>query len=118
MVFAVLNILIALLLGLGAVQELIVPGLRQQQTQPFLVGLAGIVVSLLFALSSIALWRRQDNARRLTIIAAVTSIVFHVYAALPPHRNVGMVALLIGAGYGLVLLAINIRPMRSNELAT
>lgn len=118
MVFAVLNILIALLLGFGAVQELIVLGIRQQPTQPFFVALAGIIVSLLFAISGIALLRRQANARRLTIIAAVASIVFHVYAALPPHRHMGMVALLIGAGYGLVLLAINLRPMRSNELAT
>lgn len=118
MVFAVLNILIALLLAFGAIQELVVRGIQHQETQPFVVGVAGIVVSLLFAISGIALWRRQANARRLTIIAAVTSIVFHVYSALPPHRTMGFVALIIGAGYGLVLLAINLRPPRSSELAT
>jgi hypothetical protein len=118
MIFAVLNILIALLLGFGAMQELIVAGVRGQQARPFFMGLAGIVVSLLFMISGIALWRRQANARRLAIIAAVTSIVFHVYAALPPHRTMGMVAVLIGAGYGLVLLVLNLKPMRSSELAT
>ena len=117
MVFAVLNILVALLLGFGAVQEL-VHGLRQQEAQPSFVGFAGIVVSLLFIISGIALWRRQANARRLVIIAAITSIVVHVYAALPPHRNVGAIALIIGAGYGLVLLATNLKHMPSNEVAT
>lgn len=116
MVFAVLNILIALLLGFGAIQELIVLG-RQQQVQPFLMGVAGIVVSLLFIISGIALWRRQANARRLVIIAAVASIVFHIYAALPPHGNVGVFALILGVGYGLVLLAVHLRRMRPNALA-
>ncbi|HXD32125.1 MAG TPA: hypothetical protein VN643_13465 [Pyrinomonadaceae bacterium] len=118
MVFAVLNLLIALLLGYGALQELIARGLRNQEFQPFLLSFGGLVVALLFGISGIALWRRQANARRLVIIAAVASIVFHVYAALPPHRQMGFVVLIIGIGYGLVLLAFHLRPMRPNAVAT
>ena len=107
MVLAVLNILVALVLGFGAVQELIVGGLRDPEAQPFM-SLAGIVVSVLFIISGVAMWRKWPSARRLAIVAAVSSILFHVYAALPPHRNVGPPALIIGAGYGLVLLVITL----------
>ena len=109
MVFAVLNILIALLLGFGAAQEFIVLGLVDRRVQPFFAGLAGIVVSLLFIISGVAMWRKWPSARRLVIVTAALSIVFHVYAALPPHRNVGPPALIIGVGYGLVLLIITLR---------
>jgi hypothetical protein len=108
MVFAVLNILIGLLLGFGAAQEFIVLGLVDRRVQPFFAGLAGIVVSVLFITSGIAMWRKWPSARRLVIVTATLSIVFHVYAALPPHRNVGPVALIVGAGYGLVLLIITL----------
>ena len=30
----------------------------------------------------------------------------HVYGALPPHRNMGYLALLIGAGYAVVMIAV------------
>jgi hypothetical protein len=108
MVLAVLNILVALTLGFGAVQELIVPGIQGGGVQPFFIGLAGIAVSVLFITSGIALLRKRPSARRLLIITAISSILFHVYAALPPHRNVGPPALIIGAGYGLVLLIITL----------
>ena len=108
MVLAVLNILIGLLLGFGAAQEFIVLGLLDRRVQPFFAGLAGIVVSVLFITSGIAMWRKWPSARRLVIITAVLSILFHIYAALPPHRNVGPSALIIGAGYGLVLLIITL----------
>jgi peptidoglycan/LPS O-acetylase OafA/YrhL len=107
MVFAVLNIVVALVLGFGVVQEFIVRGLRDRESQPF-IGLAGIVVSVLFITSGVAMWRKWPSARRLAIVTAVSSILFHVYAALPPHRNVGPPALIIGAGYGLVLLIITL----------
>jgi hypothetical protein len=32
------------------------------------------------------------------------SILFHVYGALSPHRNIGYVAVVVGAGYGLLML--------------
>lgn len=108
MVIAVLNILVALVLGFGAVQEVIVPGIRGQNVQALFIGLAGIVVSVLFIISGVATWRKWPNARWLAIVTGLSSILFHVYAALPPHRNVGPPALIIGAGYGLVLLIITL----------
>jgi hypothetical protein len=108
MVFAVLNILIGLLLGFGAAQEFIVRGIIDREVQPFFVGLAGIAVSVLFLTSGIAMWRKWPSARRLVIITAILSILFHVYAALPPHRGVGPPALILGVGYSLVLLIITL----------
>jgi hypothetical protein len=104
MVFAVLNILVGLLLGFGAAQEFIVLGIVDRRVQPFFAGLAGIVVSVLFITCGVAMWRKWPSTRRLVIVTAILSILFHVYAALPPHRNVGPPALIIGVGYGLVLL--------------
>lgn len=108
MTLAVLNILVALLTGFGAVQEFIVRGILDREVQPFCIGLAGIVVSVLFVTSGVGMWRKWPSARRLVIVTAILSILFHVYAALPPHRNVGPPALIIGAGYGLVLLIITL----------
>ena len=108
MVLAVLNILIGLLLGFGAGQEFIVVGLVDRRVQPFFAGLAGIVVSVLFITSGVALWRKWPNARRLVIITAILSILFHVYEALPPHRNMGPPALILGVGYSLVLLIVTL----------
>ena len=116
MVLAVLNILVALVLGFGAVQELIVGGLRDPEAQPFM-SLAGIVVSVLFIISGVAMWRKWPSARRLAIVTAVSSILFHVYLALPPHRKVGWPALIIGAGYGLVLLVITLSSKEKPEAA-
>ena len=106
MVLALFSILVALFLGFGAVQELIVRGVRGGEVQPFFVGLVGLIVSVLLAISGIALWRQWPMARRLALLAAISLVAFHVYAALPPHRNVGVPALIVGAGYGLVLLGI------------
>lgn len=108
MILALLNILVALFLGYGAVEEFWIRGVRGGEVQPLVVGLVGTFVSVLFALSGLALWRRRPNARALAVVAAVLSILFHVYAAFPPHRNVGILVLLVGAGYGLILLAITL----------
>jgi hypothetical protein len=108
MTLAVFNILVALVTGFGAVQEFIVRGIRGREAQPFFIGLVGIAVSLLFITSGVAMWRKWPRARPLVIITAIFSILFHVYAALPPHRTVGAPALIIGAGYGLVLLIITL----------
>ena len=108
MILAILNILVALLLGFGAVQEVIVPGILGGRIQPLIIGLIGAAVSVLFLISGIAMLRNAPNARRLAIITSILSVLFHVYAALPPHRNVGPPALIIGAGYDLVLLLITL----------
>lgn len=106
MIIGLLSLLVAFFLGFGAAQEFLGRGVRGGEVQPLWVGLAGIVVSLLLALSGIALRRQWPSRRRLVIFTAIASIAFHVYAALPPHRNVGLLALLIGAGYGVLLLGI------------
>ena len=116
MKLGLLNIVVALFLGYGAVEELIVRGVRGGETQPFVIGAVGIVVSALLVASGIALWRRRSGARRLALVAAVASVLFHVYAALPPHRNVGILVLLIGAGYGLLLLALTLSSGRAGSV--
>ena len=103
-----LGILVATFLGFGAVDELLVRGIRGGEVQPLIVGLVGATVSLLLALGALALWRQHPSARRLAIGAAVAAIVFHAYAALPPHRNVGLLALMIAAAYSAVLLGIGL----------
>jgi hypothetical protein len=107
---AMLGILLATFLGFGAVEELVVRGIRGGEVQPLIVGLIGAGVSVLLALASLALWRQHASARRLTIVAALAIIMFHAYAALPPHRNVGLLVLLVAAAYGVVLLAMALGP--------
>jgi len=84
-----LNMLVALLTGFGALQEFIVGGIRYRQLQPFLISLAGIIVSTLFIISAIALLRQWSTVRRLIILTGTLSILLHVYGVLPPHRNMG-----------------------------
>jgi hypothetical protein len=104
MILAVLTILVGLLTGFGAVQDLIVGGVINRDVQPLMISVAGTVISVLFLISGVAMWRKWASTRQLVIVTAILSILFHVYAALPPHRNAGPVALLVGVGYGLVLL--------------
>ena len=74
--------------------------------QPMLISLMGIIVSILFVTSGIAMLRRWPTARRLIIVTGTLSILLHVYGALPPHRIMGVLVLIVGAGYGLVLLVV------------
>lgn len=103
---AALGILVAMLLGFGGVEELVVVGVRGGEVQPLLIGMAGAFVSLVLALAVLALWRRHASARRLAVGAALAAIVVHGYGALPPHRNVGLLALAVAAAYGATLLGI------------
>ena len=93
-----------LALGGGAVQEFIVPGLMGGQTQALLVGLAGIVVALLCLSAVWLLWKESAGARKLAAVSGALTIVFHASAALPPYRNVGILALLMGVAVGALLL--------------
>ena len=113
MILAILSILVGLLTGFGAVQELIVRGIIDHEIQPAIVGIIGTVISVLFVVSSIALWRKWESTRRLVIVTSILSIIFHVYAALPPHRNVGPPALILGVGFGLVLLIVMLSSKRN-----
>ena len=104
MILSVLTILVSLLLAFGAAQELFVRGLAGGEIEPFFVGLAGIIVSAMLAIAGLALWRRWSMTRQILIVAGASSLLFHISAALPPHRYVGMFALLLGAGLGLILI--------------
>jgi hypothetical protein len=106
MLLVALNMVVAALTGYGAGQEIIARGILKYQTQPFLLSLAGSVVSILFMTSGIAMLRQWSTARRLIITTGMLSIVVHVYGSLPPHRNMGYLALLVGAGYGLFMLVV------------
>ena len=96
---------IGFLLGLGGLRELLVDGIWYGQLQPLLVGAAGALVSSLLLLAAIAIWRRWSRWPRLASFAGALSIVFHIYGALQPQRNVGLFAMTLGVGIGIALLA-------------
>ncbi len=109
MFLSILSTLVALLLAFGAAQELFMRGVAEGDTELLLVGLVGIAVSILIATAGIALWRRWATARKIAIVAGISSVLFHLYAALPPHRYVGMAAVLVGTVIGLVLIGASFR---------
>jgi cytochrome c biogenesis protein ResB len=100
------NILVALVMGFFALREFTTSGIRDHRLQPLVLSSAAIVVSILFIVSAVAMLREWATARSLVLITGVLSVLVHVYGALPPHRNMGYQALLIGAGYGLVMILI------------
>ncbi|HEY0160469.1 MAG TPA: hypothetical protein VGF28_24490 [Thermoanaerobaculia bacterium] len=102
----ILSILIGAVLGFGAVQELVVRGIRGGLLQPAVLGTAAMAASVLLIASGLSTKRERAGARRLTLAAAVMTIAVHAYGALPPHHNVGMLAALLGVGYGLALLLV------------
>ena len=103
---------IGLMLGFGGLQELFVRGIWNGERQPLLIGAAGTLTAALLLLAALAMWRRWTVWPRLAAFAGAVSVAFHVYAALPPARIVGVFALLTGVGIGLVLLA---QALRSRE---
>ncbi len=106
LVLVALNVLVALTTGFGALQQLVIRGIRDRQMQPLLLSLVAIIVSILFVTSGIALQRRWPTVRRLITLTGTLSILMHVYGVLPPHRNMGFFVLIVGAGYGLVMLVV------------
>jgi hypothetical protein len=96
---------IGFLLGLGGLRELLVDGIWYGQLQPLLIGAAGALVSSLLVLAAVAIWLRWSRWPRLASFAGALSIVFHIYAALQPQRNVGLLAMTAGVGIGVALLA-------------
>ena len=104
-----LNMLVAGVTGFGALQELLAGGLfagglSDGKVGTFLLSLAAVFISLLFIVSGVAMLRHWRTARRLIMATGLLSILLHVYGALPPHRNMGYIALVVGAGYGLLML--------------
>ena len=101
-----LNLVVALLTGFGALQEFIIGGILNRQMQPLLISLMAIIVSILFVISGVAMLRRWATTRRLIIVTGTLSILLHIYGALPPHRIMGILVLIVGAGYGLLMLVV------------
>jgi len=99
-----LNMLVGGLTGFGALQELLAEGLFDRKAGTLLLSLAAVFISLLFIVSGVAMLRHWRTARRLIMATGLLSILLHVYGALPPHRNMGYIALVVGAGYGLLML--------------
>ena len=116
LVLVVLNILVALALGFGAAQEFVMGGILGGRVQPFLLSSAALVVSVLFIISAIAMLRQWPAVRRLVMLTGVLSILIHIYGALPPHRNMGYLALLIGAGYALLMMLAYHRNSRRDPI--
>jgi len=87
MTLALLNTVVALFLGYGAVEELWIRGVRGGETQPLIVGIVGALVSLALAVTGFARWRHWANARQLTIFTAVALIAFHAYATTGAGRS-------------------------------
>src|SRR5688572_29152747 len=101
---AVISILIGLFLGYGAVEQFLVRGIREGLPQPAILGAAATVASALLIFSGVARLKRMPDHRRLALVAAALIVMVHAYGVLPPHRNVGMLAAVLGIGYGAVLL--------------
>ena len=101
-----LNVLVALALGFAAVQDVATRNIRDGQLQPFVLSSAVILVSILFIISAVAMWREWTTARSLVLITGVSSLLVHVYGVLPPHRTMGYLALLMGAGYAVVMILV------------
>lgn len=116
LVLVVFNVLVALALGFGAVQEFVVVGIGYGLLQPFLLSSAAIVVSMLFIVSAVAMLRQWPAGRALVLLTGVLSIIIHIYGALPPHRNMGYPALLLGAGYAFVMMFAYHRNSRRNPI--
>jgi hypothetical protein len=101
MIFAILNVVVGLLLAFGAAQEGVVGGVLAGRPASLLVGLAGTLVSLWFSASGFALLYRWSHRRGFTLLACAAMAAFGILAALPPHRYLGVLAMLLGVGYPL-----------------
>ncbi len=104
---------VAALLAFGGIQELWVRGVLGGEVQPFIIGAIGAVLSVFLVIAAVALKLRRAGAEQFAIVTAAALTVFHAYAALPPHRNVGapaLLAALLGSG---VLLTYALKSRRA-----
>jgi hypothetical protein len=111
---AVFSTVAALALGFGAIQEFIIRGLRNGEVQPGIVGVAAAIVSVMILVSGIAYVRRARVARTLCLTTGTVSLLVHGYAAIPPHFNVGRLALLVAVASALVLIGAALRTPRTD----
>jgi ABC-type proline/glycine betaine transport system permease subunit len=110
---SIVTALIGMLLGFGGLQELVVRGILYREPQPFLVGAIGALVGASLLLTALAHWRRWARWPRLAIAAGSASVLFHLYASMPPERNVGLLAMLLGVGIGIALIVRAARAERA-----
>ena len=107
--FPLTTAVIGLMLGFGGLQELVVRGVWNGEREAFVIGAAGALVSAFLLLAALAMWRRWTRWPRVAAVAGALSVAFHVYAALPPERSVGIFALASGVAIGVALLAQALR---------
>ena len=101
MVVGILNVVVGLMLAFGAAQEGVVGGLMAGRPISLLVGVTGTLVSLLLSVSGVALIQGWSRRRSIAIAACVLAAAFGLLISLPPHRYLGVLAMLIGVGYPL-----------------
>lgn len=101
---SIVTAVIGMLLGVGGLQELFVRGVLYRELQPLLVGATGALVGAMLVLSALAHWRRWPMWPRLAVATGSASVLFHLYASMPPERNVGLLAMLLGIGIGITLI--------------
>ena len=106
LVLIALNTLVSLAIGFGAIQHFIFDGVGERQLQPSLLGLGATFVSIMYLTTGIALFRQWPTEGRLINLTGMLSILLHVYGVLPPHRNMGFFVLMLGAGYGLLMVIV------------
>jgi hypothetical protein len=111
------SILVGLILGFGAVQELYERGIVGGLLQPAIMGALGAGTSILLIWSGVARLRRRANRDGIAVVAAGLTIVVHVYGMLPPHHNVGFLAAAIAIGYGFLLFAASLHSRWNRERA-
>jgi hypothetical protein len=68
-----------------------------------IVGAAGLVAGILFALAGVAIWRQRPAARQFGLSASVTSIV--VYVAGVALGVIGLWGLALGVAYPALVMA-------------
>ena len=101
MVVGILNVVVGLMLAFGAAQEGVVGGLMAGRPSSLVVGVTGTLVSLLLSVSGLALIQGWSRRRGIAITACVLAAAFGILISLPPHRYLGVLAMLIGVGYPL-----------------
>ena len=81
---------------------------REASTPVVIVGAAGLMAGVFFALAGLAIWRQRPAARAFALSASATTIV--VYVAGVALGIIGMSGLLFGVAYPAFVMAWLARP--------
>jgi hypothetical protein len=85
----------------GGGQELV--SFREASTRSVIVGGAGLVAGVFFALAGLAIWRQRPAARQFGLSASATTIV--VYVAGVALGIIGLWGLALGVAYPALVMA-------------